>query len=379
VTSSCEFAINGRFLSQPVTGVQRYARNVVAAMSATLADGRGSAQILVPSSVTDTWMAAMPVTAIGPLTGHAWEQTTLPLRWRGRLLNLGNTAPVLKTDQVVCIHDANVFVAPESYAPSFRLTYTTVQNMVARRSARLATVSSDSARQIARYLSVRAADIAVLPNGHEHALAWDPTLAQIGQESVNCLAKSSRRFVLALGSRARHKNMQLVFDIAPLLDKLGLDVIIAGGGDSIYATEVLSKAPNVKTLGYVTDHDLAYLMNHAICLVFPSWTEGFGLPIVEAMARGCPVISSDRASMPEVCGNAALMAPPDDRAAWVRHIKAVAQSDELRRDLVGSGHEQVLRFSWSQTAAGYLELMRAPMSRPRGQRQEIRECSTSPS
>lgn len=367
--TSCEFAINGRFLSQPVTGVQRYARNVVAAMSAPLSDLGASAPILVPSSGIDFGLTTMPVTEIGPLTGHAWEQSTLPLRWRGRLLNLGNTAPALKADQVVCIHDANVFVAPESYAPTFRLTYTTVQNLVARRSARLATVSSDSARQIARYLPVRAADIAVLPNGHEHALAWDPALAQIGREAVNDIAKrSGRRFVLALGSRARHKNMQLVFDIAPALAELGLDVIIAGGGDGIYAAEMLRTESNVKTLGYVTDHDLAYLMSHAVCLVFPSWTEGFGLPIVEAMARGCPVISSDRASMPEVCGSAALMAPPDDPASWVRHLAALAQSAELRHELVGRGHEQVLRFSWSQTAAGYVELMRDPKRRYLGQK-----------
>jgi glycosyltransferase involved in cell wall biosynthesis len=116
----------------------------------------------------------------------------------------------------------------------------------------------------------------------------------------------------------------------------------------------------LKILGYVTDHDLAYLMDRALCLVFPSWTEGFGLPIVEAMARGCPVISSDRASLPEVCGDAALLAPPDLPEVWVRHVRALATSPELRQNLIGLGHEQVRRFSWAKTAAGYLELMRDP-------------------
>jgi len=126
-------------------------------------------------------------------------------------------------------------------------------------------------------------------------------------------------------------------------------------------------APNVKMPGYVSDHDVAYLMDRALCLLFPSWTEGFGLPIAEAMARGCPVISSDRASMPEVCGDAALMAPPDDPAAWVRHVRALVRSQELRQDLIGRGRERVRRFSWKDTAAGYLELMqgsRAYASRP---------------
>jgi GT2 family glycosyltransferase len=119
----------------------------------------------------------------------------------------------------------------------------------------------------------------------------------------------------------------------------------------------------VKVVGYVTDRDLAYLMDRALCLVFPSWTEGFGLPIVEAMAHGCPVVSSDRASMPEVCGEAALMAPPDDPAAWVRHVRALAKSPDLRQDLVGRGHERARLFSWANTAAGYVELMREPKTR----------------
>jgi GT2 family glycosyltransferase len=141
---------------------------------------------------------------------------------------------------------------------------------------------------------------------------------------------------------------------------MGLDVIVAGGGAEIFASETLPSVPNVKVAGYVTDHDLAYLMDQALCLVFPSWTEGFGLPIVEAMARGCPVVSSDRASMPEVCGDAALMAPPDDPAAWVHHVRALATSRDLRKDLVGRGREQVRLFSWADTAAGYVELMRQP-------------------
>jgi len=361
MSSAPSFAVNGRFLTQPVTGVQRYARNVVAAMNAVLADAEAHAPIIAPPSATDPGFAAMPLFTAGPLTGQLWEQVVLAARWHGRLLNLCNLAPAIKADQVVCIHDANVFVAPESYGPAFRAVYGTLQRLIARRSARITTVSADSARQIARYLPVRAADIAVLPNGHEHALAWNPALAQIGP-SVVAGERSERGFVLALGSRARHKNLQLLIDAAPEIAAMGLDVVVAGGGAGIFAAEALPSLPNVKVVGYVTDHDLAYLIDRALCLVFPSWTEGFGLPIVEAMARGCPVISSDRASMPEVCGDAALMAPPDDPAAWVRQIRALATSPDLRQDLIGRGREQVRLFSWDKTAAGYVELMCEPKS-----------------
>jgi glycosyltransferase involved in cell wall biosynthesis len=303
----------------------------------------------------------MPRIIAGPLAGHCWEQVILPARWRGRLLNLCNTAPALKADQVVCIHDANVFIAPESYGPTFRTVYRTLQPLLARRAARITTVSVDSARQIARHLPVRAADIMVLPDGHEHALAWDPALARIGPSIITEAHESSERgFVLALGSHARHKNLQLPLDIAAELAEMRLDIVVAGGGAGIFAPETLSISPNVKVVGYVTDHDLAYLMDRALCLLFPSWTEGFGLPIVEAMARGCPVVSSDRASMPEACGDAALMAPPDNPAAWVRHVRALTNSSDLRQDLIGRGRKQVKLFSWVDTAAGYIELMREP-------------------
>ncbi len=357
MSSPVHFAVNGRYLTQPMTGVQRYARNVITAMNGALGEAATQAPIIAPTAASDPGLAAMPLTTAGPLSGHAWEQMVLPARWQGRLLNLCNTAPATKADQVVCIHDSNVFVAPESYGTAFRTTYRLLQPLLARRAARLTTVSADSARQIAKHLPVRAADVVVLPNGHEHALAWDPALARAAPPVVR---ETGRPFVFALGSRARHKNLQLVLDIAPELAAMGLDVIVAGGGADIFAAEKLSGVPTVKMLGYVTDHDLAFLLDHALCLLFPSWTEGFGLPIIEAMARGCPVISSDRASMPEVCGDAALLAPPDEPGAWARQVRRLATSSDLQNDLVGRGRDRVQMFSWKDTAAGYIELMREP-------------------
>jgi hypothetical protein len=155
MSSIPSFGVNGRFLTQPVTGVQRYARNVLTAMNAALSDLGANAPIVAPLSAPDPGFSAMPLISAGPLAGHSWEQVVLPARWHGRLLNLCNTAPALKADQVVCIHDANIFVAPESYGPAFRTVYRALQLLLARRAARITTVSVDSARQIARYLPVR--------------------------------------------------------------------------------------------------------------------------------------------------------------------------------------------------------------------------------
>ncbi len=354
------FAINGRFFSQPVTGVQRYARNVVGALDAALARDGLSAALLTPAGVAVPRFAALDHRAVGPGSGHVWEQAVLPLRWPGRLLNLCNTAPAARADQVVCIHDANVFRSPESYGRAFRTVYRSLLPLLASRSARIATVSRDAAKQIAAHLPVAERDIAVLPNGHEHALLWDPARATLPAGTG-----LDRPFVLALGSRARHKNLGLLLGLAPALDAMGVDLLVAGGGGAIFTDVAEAEHPNVSRLGTVSDDDLALLMDRALCLAFPSITEGFGLPIVEAMARGCPVVSSDRASMPEICGDAALLASPDAPEAWLDRIAALLGSESLRADLAGRGREQVKLFSWTGTAEGYRALMTDPLAVPR--------------
>ena len=240
---------------------------------------------------------------------------------------------------------------PESYGRGFRALYRTLQPMLARRAARISTVSRDAARQLARHLPVAAEAVAVLPNGHEHALRWRREGA-----TVFDARPQERPFVLLLGSRARHKNAGLVLGLADAFDALGLDLLVAGQGAGIFAAERAVATKNVRWLGAVSDDDLALLFSRALCLAFPSFTEGFGLPIVEAMALGCPVVSSDRASMPEVCGNAALMAAPDLPDAWLAHVRALKGSEALREDLRGRGRRQAAAFSWSATARGYLDL-----------------------
>jgi glycosyltransferase involved in cell wall biosynthesis len=355
---SAPSAINGRFLTHSVTGVQRYAHKVVAALDG-LAPAEGTV-VFCPRTADDVEFARLQLAKGGHTTGHAWEQFELPRLCHGRrLLNLCNTAPAVKHDQIVCIHDANIFAAPGSYSYAFRFLYHRLQPVLARRSARITTVSHAAARQIARHLPVSLNDITVLPNGHEHALGWNPGLAKAAPDLLQSRS-AQRPFVLALGSRARHKNISLVIDIAPTLHEQGIDVIVAGGGEGIFTPEALNGQPNVHFSGRVSDDDLAYLLDRALCLVFPSLTEGFGLPIVEAMARGCPVVASNCASMPEVCGDAALLASPFDREEWVRHIGALQRSAALRDDLTSRGREQVRQFSWHSTATGYLDLLERP-------------------
>ncbi|WP_131196880.1 glycosyltransferase family 4 protein [Lichenihabitans psoromatis] len=351
-TSASGFAINGRFFSQSVTGVQRYAREITGAIDSNLiAQKRIGTLVVPPAAKTVPKFGAIVTRQIGRLNGHAWEQFSLPVSCQTPLLNLCNTAPAIKHRQVVCIHDANVFIKPKAYGRAFVLVYQTLLPMLARRSATITTVSKSSAEQLAEHLPIRLGSIEVLPNGHEHVLRWDKANSRLFQD-----APPRRPFVLLLGSQAEHKNSALLMSMAEDLDRLKVDLFVAGGQSRIFTAIEAGCASNIRRLGFVSDDDLALLLENALCLAFPSFTEGFGLPILEAMALGCPVVSSDRASMPEVCGGAALMASPDDREQWVRHIRDLTMSSNLRSDLAARGREQAQRFSWAKSAGGYLDL-----------------------
>ncbi|TXM67319.1 glycosyltransferase family 4 protein [Methylobacterium sp. WL69] len=351
-TDPSAYAINGRFLTQPLTGVQRYAREVLGALDRNLAaTRRRSTLVAPPKPCAMPRLDAIDVRITQAPSGHLWEQAVLPMNWRGPLLNLCNTAPVMRASQVVCIHDANVFRMPESYGWRFRALYRTLQPMIVRRAARIATVSHDAARQLAEHLPIALRDVEILPNGHEHALRWNAADAQVFSQTPQ-----GRPFVLLLGSRARHKNIGLILGLAGTLDTLGVDLLVAGDDGGIFTGIETVRAANIRMLGRVSDDDLALLFSRAICLAFPSFTEGFGLPVLEAMASGCPVVSSDRSSLPEICGGAALMASPNEPEIWAAHLAALVGSTALRDDLRGRGRIQAARYSWNTTARGYLDL-----------------------
>ena len=348
----CGFAINGRFLTQPVTGVQRYAREVTHALDRILDATNGTATLLLPPNDRPLPpFRSIEVTRTGPGQGHLWEQAVLPFRNAGPLLNLCNVAPAFGPAQVVCIHDANVFTEPASYSRVFRHYYQRLQPWIARRALRVTSVSKDAALQIGRHLGIAPGRIEVLPNGHEHALGWSASRSTLFDDYP-----PERPYVLMLGSRAKHKNIGRIIGLADRIDALGLDILIAGQASPIFAGTELGSAPNIRWLGKVCDDDLALLMSKALCLAFPSLTEGFGLPVVEAMVFGCPVVSSNRASLPEVCGTAALMADPDDSQAWLDHFANLARSSTLRGEMRERGGRQFRKFSWAASAQGYLDL-----------------------
>ena len=355
-----QWSVNGRFVSRNVTGVDRYAWEILRAMDALISEGHPltaglALQILCPPGANETsTFANIQLKLLPSGAGHLWEQFILPRYVRGGLLSLCNTGPLVTKKQIVCIHDMNTRLVPESYSLAFRTAYRFLEPALGRRAQRIVTVSHFSRETMVGFGFTPATEIEVIHDGYEHALEWK------AERSLLSRGDLPSRFLLLVGSKAPHKNVSIIYSIAADLADKGIDVVVTGGKDTVFAREHLGQLPpNVRHLGRVNDDDLAFLYRHALCLVFPSKTEGFGLPVLEAMALGCPVISSDAASLPEVGGDAVLYASPSEAAAWLAAIARIAGDSNLRFRLAHAGPKRAMAFSWRKSAEKYLELMAA--------------------
>jgi glycosyltransferase involved in cell wall biosynthesis len=354
------WAINGRFLTQRMTGVQRYAHEIVTALDEILSDRGDPVKLPAFQLVLPPGVAAKPAlskigiwqTSFG--AGHTWDQFVLPLYARSEVLSLGNFGPLLARNHIVCIHDANTFIHPESYSRAFGLAYRTLLPLIGRRASRIATVSRFSADMLVKYGICRREKLFIAPNGHEHALRWDASRA-----TLPLLNTLRRPYVLLLGSSAKHKNVDVIFDQAQGLDEAGIDIVVVGAPSSVFSANAPAfQRSNIHYAGYVGDDDLGALYGGALCLVFPSKIEGFGIPPLEAMTRGCPVVSSNAASLVEVGGDAVAYVDPDRSDLWRDAIIGLLKNRDLRATMIAQGRKRAALFSWKRSAQIYLDEIR---------------------
>lgn len=345
-------SINGRFLTQSMSGVQRYAWEVVRQWDRLLAAGApmfrdADVELLCPAGAKQPApLAAIRVRTVGNLQGHAWEQWSLPRAARGRrLVNLCNVAPLLHGAQMVTIHDAAVFAAPGGYSWQFIAWYRFVYRALVARRAKIVTVSGFSRDELRRFIGA-ALEIDVVYESGDHILETGPDVDFIRQAGLD-----EGRFVLAVSSMNPNKNFGAIVEAFEIRAYPGVELVVAGGTNPKVFAAAGGLPGGVRHLGYVTDSQLRALYEAAACFVFPSRYEGFGLPPLEAMACGCPVVSSRSASMPEVCGPAALYFDPDDPAELAARLDEVLADPVVAERLRAAGHDRVRQFTWQRCAA----------------------------
>ena len=345
--------INGRFLTQTTTGVQRYARELVRTLDAFVERQHPllqtfSFELLAPNGPLEPVPTPhIPLKQVGRLSGHAWEQLELPLFTRGSfLLNLCNTAPVSKTRQMVTIHDAAVYGFPEAYSRTFRTLYKTLLPTLSRTAKHILTDSEFSKRELVRYCHVAKDKLTVIYLGKEHIFLEKADTRIFAKHSVG-----DRPFLLAVSSMSPNKNFAGIVRALEHLKNPAFDVVIAGGTNpAVFSGGAGSLPKSVTYLGYVSEGEKRALYERATGFVHPAFYEGFGLPPLEAMACGCPVIVSNAASLPEVCGDAALYCDPHSPRDIADKIQRLMSDEALREILRQRGLERAKGFSWDTCA-----------------------------
>ncbi len=345
--------LNGKFLAAAPTGVHRVAEELGNALADLIAEGHPAAQglaleVLAPADgLTRAAAMRMPARLLGPLVHMPWEQLTLPLRHgRGLLLNLCNIGPMLSRNSVTMIHDVQVLLSPESYRPAFRAWYRLVQPIIARRHRLILTVSEYSRQQIVHAGLARSEKVAVIHNGVDHVLtvAAEPAI-------VARLALTPGRYVVGLANTQVHKNIGVLLRAFADSALAGLTLVLFGSADRAAFEAAGHAVPdNVVFAGRISDGELRALLEVALCLAFPSTTEGFGLPPLEAMLLGCPAIIAPCGALPEVCGEAALRAAADSPPDWAKAIMLLAADDEGRARTVAAGRAHAAAYTWRDAA-----------------------------
>ena len=254
-------------------------------------------------------------------------------------LNQRVDAPARRT--VTTFHDLFVFTSEYS-TREFRTRFIEQARNAVKRSDLIIAVSRFTANQIEEILGVESERIRVIPHG-----------VRVRDEAPSA---SRQNLVLFVGAIQRRKNVRALvraFERMPASWRLALAGAADGFGaaEELHAVESSPRRSDIDVLGYVTQTELEALYAQARIFAFPSLDEGFGMPVLEAMAHSVAVITSQRSALPEVAGDAALLVNPDDPEEIAAALVRLASDEGLCADLARRGRERALQFSWESTLA----------------------------
>ena len=279
--------------------------------------------------------------------------------------SLASTAPARgRFRRVVTVHDLIYAVYPEAHAGLRSLGMRVLVPLAVRRADRVIAISAATRDDIVGRLGTPESKIDVVPNGLGREVG--PALGK--GEVRRRFSLGDRRVVLSVSAKRPHKNLAALLEALALMPAERRPVLVVPGYPTWHEAELRSRAAalgvadDVRWPAWVSDEELEGLYSVSGAFVFPSLYEGFGLPVLEAMARGVPVACSDRSALPEVAGDAALLFDPSDPAAIARSVEALLGDGELALRLRDLGRARAAEFSWARTARLTLETYERALS-----------------
>jgi len=362
-------------------GMEVYARELVEHMVQQDSDVRFTAFINREAAETGgaPWgdlvpAVTVPVRARSRMQWVRGEQTLLPgLAARAGVdvvHSLASTAPVWgRFRRVVTIHDLIYRTVPDAHFGLLGLGMRVLVPAAAHRADRIITDSASTRDDLLRFHRLDAGRIDVVPLGVRLPEVQDRLP---GAEVRARHRLGDRPLVLCVSAQRPHKNLLRLIEAIAGIPSAERPVLAIAGYRTAYERELLERAAelgvsdDLRLIGWVADPELEGLYATAAAFVFPSLYEGFGLPVLEAMARGVPVATTDRGSLPEVAGDAALLFDPMNPSAIAQAIMRLLTDGELAARLREAGRERAAQFSWGATARGTLDAYARALERGRG-------------
>ncbi len=307
-------------------------------------------------------------------SGDFWRNFSLPRLMSARKIDLFHGPAFygiqrkLKIPQLITIHDMAVFDRPDTFSRRFAWYFRRVIASACRRATRLVTSTRFVAGQIEQRFPDTRDRISVVPYGVSSEFRETHSGASRDFKLEWSLPD---RYILDVATIEPRKNILTLLNAYAIYRRrcaTPLPLIIAGKDG--YQAEMIKKRAresdiegSVRFLGYVSNSDIAHLYRLATMLVFPSLYEGFGLPILEAMASGCPVIASNVTSLPEVCGNAAMLIDPMSTTAISSAMLTLTEQENIRQDLIARGFSHVEGLTWADVTDRTIQVYRTSLER----------------